>query len=192
MKWYTNSIKSERRVNMFGERLRMLRTEKGLTMQQMAEMLGITTGAWAKYERNEAEPTFDKLVKIADFFNVSTDFLLGRTNVRSDNAVNTEKGDKNSILGIENIMIGNLSAIYSFQVNWETVLENYIKEVISEKQLQPLLEALNDLIVYFNDLLRLRNENGKITKEVITYHEKEKISMLQLMNKIFMLLYQLD
>lgn len=177
---------------MFGERLRMLRTEKGLTMQQMAEMLGITTGAWAKYERNEAEPTFDNLVKIANFFNVSTDFLLGRTNVRNDNAVNTEKGDKNTVLGLKNIMIGDLSAIYSFQVNWEAVLERYTKGVISEKQLQPLLEALNDLTVYFSDLLNLRDKNGKITKEVLTYHEKEKISMLQLMNKILLLIYQVD
>jgi len=177
---------------MFGERLRMLRTEKGFTMQQMAEMLGITIGSWAKYERNEAEPSFDKLVKIADIFNVSVDFLLGRTNVRNDKPGDNETNKKNYILDIEDIMIGNLSAVYCFQTNFEIVLENFSKEIISENQLQPLLEALNDLVIYFNDLTRLKLENNKITKEILNYHENEKISMLQLMNKIFMLLFQPD
>ncbi|ADQ05544.1 helix-turn-helix domain protein [Caldicellulosiruptor owensensis OL] len=177
---------------MFGERLRMLRNEKGFTMQQMAEMLGITIGSWAKYERNEAEPSFDKLVKIADIFNVSVDFLLGRTNVRNDKLGNNETNIKNYIVDIEKIIIENPSALYCFQTNFETVLENFSKEIISENQLQPLLEALNDLVIYFNDLTRLKSENKKINKEILTYHEKEKISMLQLMNKIFMLLFQPD
>lgn len=177
---------------MFGKRLRMLRNEKGLTMQQMAEMLGITIGSWAKYERNEAEPSFDKLIKIADIFNVSVDLLLGRTNVRNDNPGDNETGKKNYILEIENIMLGNLSAVYCLQTNFETVLENFSKEIVSENQLQSLLEALNDLVIYFNDLTRLKLKNEKLTKEILNYHENEKISMLQLMNKIFMLIFQPD
>lgn len=177
---------------MFGKRLRMLRNEKGLTMQQMAEMLGITIGSWAKYERNEAEPSFDKLIKIADIFNVSVDFLLGRTNVRNDKPRDNETNKKNYIVDIEDIMIGNLSALYCLQTNFETVLENFSKEIVSENQLQSLLEALNDLVIYFNDLTRLKLKNEKLTKEILNYHENEKISMLQLMNKIFMLIFQPD
>ena len=127
---------------MFGERLRMLRTEKGFTMQQMAEMLGITIGSWAKYERNEAEPSFDKLVKIADIFNVSVDFLLGRTNVRNDKPGDNETNKKNYILDIEDIMmyseIGDMARLALRQSNAGVIDEEdwktFIREIEKKKE----------------------------------------------------------
>ena len=44
----------------------------------MAEMLGITQPSYIRYEKGYAEPTQENLVKIADIFDVSVDFLLGR------------------------------------------------------------------------------------------------------------------
>lgn len=65
----------------FGERLRSLRTKKEYSLRKMAEELDISFSALGKYERNEHQPDFDTLEKIADYFEVSIDWLLGRKNL---------------------------------------------------------------------------------------------------------------
>lgn len=65
----------------FPQRLRELRKGKNLTQNDMAKLLNITVQAYGAYERGRSQPDFDTLVKIADFFNVSIDYLLGRTNI---------------------------------------------------------------------------------------------------------------
>ena len=57
-----------------------LRTSSGLTQAEIAEKLGISRSTIGMYETGAREPDFETLEKIADFFNVDTDFLLGRTN----------------------------------------------------------------------------------------------------------------
>ncbi len=56
-----------------------LRSSSGLTQAEMAEKLGISRSTIGMYETGAREPDFETLEKIADFFNVDTDFLLGRT-----------------------------------------------------------------------------------------------------------------
>lgn len=56
-----------------------LRNSSGLTQAEMAEKLRISRSTIGMYETGAREPDFDTLEKIADFFNVDTDFLLGRT-----------------------------------------------------------------------------------------------------------------
>ena len=63
----------------FGERLRFLRKELDYSLRKMADELGISFSALGKYERNEHQPDFETLEKIADYFDVSIDWLLGRT-----------------------------------------------------------------------------------------------------------------
>ncbi|MBO0530365.1 MULTISPECIES: helix-turn-helix domain-containing protein [Clostridium] len=67
---------------MFGDRLKELREEKGMTQEQLGKLLNITKQAVYSYEKGDNEPTIDALVKIADIFNVSLDYLLGRTKER--------------------------------------------------------------------------------------------------------------
>lgn len=64
---------------MFKQRLAELRKQKGLTQEQLAKQLGFTRGQVSNYEQGTREPDFETLKKIADFFNVSADYLLGRT-----------------------------------------------------------------------------------------------------------------
>lgn len=52
---------------------------KGVTQKAMAEYLGITEQAYQKYEYAMREPNHETTVKLADYFDVSTDYLLGRT-----------------------------------------------------------------------------------------------------------------
>lgn len=63
---------------MFNNRLRETRKSKGFTQQNMADMLGISLNAYQKYEQAERSPSLDCLIKIADIFNVSVDYLLCR------------------------------------------------------------------------------------------------------------------
>ena len=60
----------------FGEKLQKLRTRAGLSQDQLAELLDVSRQAVSKWERNEAMPEAEKLVRISRQFGVSTDYLL--------------------------------------------------------------------------------------------------------------------
>ena len=69
------------------EILRELRNENKATQSDMANLLGLTTNAYQSYERGTSEPSCKALRILADFYNVSTDYLLGRTPVRAMNTL---------------------------------------------------------------------------------------------------------
>lgn len=66
---------------IFQERLRQARQKKGLSQQKAAEGLGLTKIGYQNYEAGRSNPSFERLPTLADFFNVSIDYLLGRTDV---------------------------------------------------------------------------------------------------------------
>ena len=66
----------------FSERLRELRKERKLTQEKMAEICGLKPRGYQEYEYDKGYPTVPGLVFLADFFNVSTDYLLGRSDKR--------------------------------------------------------------------------------------------------------------
>ena len=63
---------------MIGKRLRAARMARKLTQQRVADILEMTVNAYQKYEQAERSPSLETLVKLADLFNVPTDWLLGR------------------------------------------------------------------------------------------------------------------
>lgn len=63
---------------MFNDRLRSVRTFRKITQQKTADFLGINIRHYQKYESGEVEPDIQRLADIADFFNVPSDWLLGR------------------------------------------------------------------------------------------------------------------
>lgn len=65
------------------ERLRNLRKHRSLTQKEIAAFLGVDRTTYVKYERGDSEPGYETIVKLADFFGVSTDFLLGRSDYPS-------------------------------------------------------------------------------------------------------------
>ena len=68
--------------NIFGRRLAALRKEKNISQYKMAELLMYSRGQIANYEQGKRKPDFETLGNFADFFKVSIDYLLGRTNIR--------------------------------------------------------------------------------------------------------------
>lgn len=69
-------------MGKFCERLRGLRKEQGLTQREMAEVCDIKLRSYQDYEYDKSYPTVAGLMFLADFFEVSTDYLLGRTDKR--------------------------------------------------------------------------------------------------------------
>lgn len=67
-------------MKIFCERLIEQRKLNNLTQRQMADKLEISQPSYIRYEKGDAEPTQQNLVKIADIFDVSLDYLLGRNN----------------------------------------------------------------------------------------------------------------
>lgn len=67
-----------------GEILTELRREKGVGQKELADYLRLSVGTISNYENNVHSPDLDTLCRIADFFGVTTDFLLGRTAYRCD------------------------------------------------------------------------------------------------------------
>lgn len=64
------------------KRIREVREKTGETRKEFAARLSVAPSTYAKYETAETQPTFSTLVQIADIGNVSTDYLLGRTNAK--------------------------------------------------------------------------------------------------------------
>ncbi len=62
--------------------LRVLRNEKGISQQQLADVILVSQQSVNKYENHDVEPDIDILIKIADYFDVSLDYLVGRTDIK--------------------------------------------------------------------------------------------------------------
>lgn len=82
---------AEEKLSVFPERLKQLRVEAKLTQQQMAEAFNIKQPTYAQWETGRTKPKGETLEKFADFFNVSTDYLLGKTQPKTKLAVFPER-----------------------------------------------------------------------------------------------------
>lgn len=65
--------------NKLPERLLQLRKEANLTQKELAEKLNMNSVTYLHYEKGQREPSLDTLLDFADFFAVSVDFLIGKT-----------------------------------------------------------------------------------------------------------------
>ncbi len=62
----------------FAEKLKELRTEQGLSMQELSKRVGLSKTAICQWENNTTDISSDNLIILANFFGVTTDYLLGR------------------------------------------------------------------------------------------------------------------
>lgn len=67
----------------FGERFKNLRKEKGLTQPELAKIFHTTKSSISKYENNKSLPEVETLKEYADYFKVSIDYLLGKTDIKN-------------------------------------------------------------------------------------------------------------
>lgn len=71
-------------MGAFKDMLKYLRSRSGLSQQELADKLGLGKSTISMYEVGKREPDFETLEKIADFFNVDMNFLLGKTSDEPD------------------------------------------------------------------------------------------------------------
>ncbi len=64
-------------------RLRQLRLDKQLRQEQVARLVGVSKGAISAYETDIRQPSYDILIRLANLYRVSVDYLLGRTDDRT-------------------------------------------------------------------------------------------------------------
>ncbi|WP_237738175.1 helix-turn-helix domain-containing protein [Caldicellulosiruptor sp. F32] len=119
---------------MFGKRLKELREERGLTQAELAKELGISVQNLSYYE-NGREPKYELLIKIADYFGVTVDYLIGRSEYR------TVEEQFSKRTKFEKFVVENLP--YAI---WDEKIEKKVATFI-EQVLEPLL--VNTAIIYF-------------------------------------------
>ena len=79
--------------NIFGERLRELRQKAGLQQNELGVKIGLSSNGIGMMERGNRGTTIEKLVLLAEFFHVSTDYLLGITDDPAGRGSPEEKAD---------------------------------------------------------------------------------------------------
>ena len=92
---------------MFCIRLKELRKEKGVTQKDFSKFFKIASGTIAMWEVGKREPDFETVKKIADYFKVSIDYLLGRSDIRNPE----EDQDKITIWGLDDKIYHHLSEL---------------------------------------------------------------------------------
>jgi len=80
-----NKSDSEKYFSPFASNTRKLMDERGITQDELAKKVGKTRQTVSQYVNGISEPGYDTLIKIAKFFDVTTDYLLGLTTVSQDN-----------------------------------------------------------------------------------------------------------
>lgn len=134
-----------------GEILAELRKDKHLLQKDLADFLSISIGTVSNYETGAHEPDFETLCKLADFFQVSTDYLLGRTNLPYDvKKLNEPIRDSITISDITHTLMN-----------------------MSRENLDSVLEYM-ELLTYKSKMIAERNNYGSSLKPNRRNQEKRK------------------
>ena len=75
------------------ERIKELREAKGLNQQGLALKLNLSQSTISYYETGERKPDLDALLRMSDFFDVSVDFLIGKSNIRKYSIIDDKDAD---------------------------------------------------------------------------------------------------
>lgn len=107
-------------------RLAKLREESGLSKKEISMKLGFTANVFGTYEREERRPTLETLVKMADFFHVSLDYLIrGQEYQYQNNAFNN---DIHSLV-IRELMDKGIKPYFLQDEKWKLLSEADIQEL---------------------------------------------------------------
>lgn len=132
----------------FGERFKELRKMKKLTQEKLAEMFSINKSSISRYEKNTQMPEMDTLKKFANFFDVSIDYLLGRTDVKNINSEEYRKIEFNPTLNkkdmqdIEKILNKTIEVLQT----QEGLMLN--GEILDEEDVELLTQAIKNGLEY--------------------------------------------
>lgn len=98
----------------FSKRLREERLRKKLTQAMLAEILKVDRTSISKYENGKQFPELCILNDIADFFDISLDYLAGRSNTRKPQAINEEDTPKDLLLGLNELSAESIEELEDY------------------------------------------------------------------------------
>ena len=122
--------------NCFQERLRELRKGKGFTMEKMADELGISSGSISNYENGQRLPDIEIAAKIADYFGVSIDYLIGRTDTKT---VNEDMQRVCKVTGLSEMSVKSLKEIKKGLLLSDERILNVFETIINSLSFKGLL-----------------------------------------------------
>ncbi len=121
----------------FGNNLRYLRKTKQMTQLELANTLGLSFSAISMYERGEREPSFEVMETIADYFNVTMDFLMGKTASVANTARETDVKEKPPVID------GGLMAANTVRIAGRD--GSYVEKRLSDDQVDLLRRMIDQL-----------------------------------------------
>lgn len=160
----------------FDKRLKEVRTVHGISQNALSQKIGVSVGAVGMWEIGKRKPNYDVLMKIADFFHVSTDYLLGRDAIVEATVPYTKFGSSLCHLR-EQRQLTQYELANKLHLNRET----YAHYEIGKRQ--PDYETLVKLADFFNvslDYLFGRNFAGTVESVSVDKQLKEFIGAIQL------------
>ena len=117
------------------QKLKNMRKQSGKTQEDMSKYLDVARNTYSRYETGEREPDFETLIKLADYFDVSIDYLLGRT----DNSTLIDKITKKAPIqdeGLKFILEPDEEELidgYRFLSDkYKETVQNHMRFIISE------------------------------------------------------------
>lgn len=167
----TKSVKFAGENSVFAQRLKAIMKEKGVTQQQLAEQLHMTRQAVSLYLTGQALPAIDKLLTITDYFDVSADYLIGKTDVR------TQDTDVKMICdytGLSEKAVQNLNDFVYYSTDtantelYKTMLQ-FMEYLLSEQTIteNPYTPSFLAEIAYYEHDLQIRYQFIKESCEVL-------------------------
>lgn len=157
-------------IKIFAERLVELRKEKGLKRQEVANALGVSRASLEYYEKGQRKPDIEIAARIADYYDVSIDYLIGLSTSR----VNEEDFDLKMVCdytGLSNYAIMKLKQITS-----QRKLSKRLEEMLSINMISSLAdtvasyrEVLNEEIDSLQQLLQVKDDKEKAVQAEAKY-----------------------
>lgn len=130
-----------------GNIIKQLRTKNNLTQQELGKILGVEKSTISMYENNKSRPDDDIKSKIADYFNVTTDYLLGRSN----NPKLTKED--------ENDVFKRFEELKDSLENTDNLM--FCGEILDEETRELLLTSLQQTILTSKIISKEREKNKK-------------------------------
>ena len=139
---------------MFGERIENLRKEKGITQDELSNKFGISQQTISLYEIEKKEPNVEMLIKMADYFGVTTDYLLGRSDKKNDGIVHI-----NQPISVAEIAIKRIQELVRIPHGSQEMEEFCLENMIRTKDFYPYAFG------YISGLMMALEEEGGLCRE---------------------------
>lgn len=166
---------------MIGKRLKELRTTEGLTQQELAKILNVSSMSISFYENEQRKPDSDFIISVSKYFGVSTDYLLGLTN-----AIDKENIDISKVTGLNDFSLTILEKSSKEKNNTAADIINTIVgmssfkmlvNLINDKDIKEVQEDITDSKI--KDILTMDKEQQKAILSKLLPMYKEDISKLR-------------